>query len=320
MKSNKLKIELGDYFRKGKLPKSGCLYAIRINKEKHIVEKHAMLGSEILALIGQTAETYFLVQKTKKGKEFINPFDIVDFTKVGIESFIAQPNACKVIDLEQFYKEDRIPVITYQYIIKINTKRFTVSEEKMTGRQILALIGATPESHFLRQRTKGGKKLIAADQEVDFTECGIERFIAQQRNCDEGFVSDESFRLPEEDELFLKNLGLPAEIIKEGATRWLIIKGYLLPEGYTSSKADVAILLHPQYPQVQLDMIYIHPAIQRVDRKLIRQLSNQIIGGRTFQRWSRHRNRGNPWIPGDDNISTHLDLMMDCLKAEFKKR
>ena len=261
-----------------------------------------------------------MLQVTKGGKEEVKPGQVVDFTKVGIERFIAQPKGCKTIDLEDCYKRGVVPVITYEYIIRINTQRFTVGKEKMTGREILALIGATPESHFLRQRTKEGKKLIGADEVVDFTECGIERFIAQQRNCDEGYVRDQSFPLPEEDEQFLKSLRVPCKIVAQGASRWLIISNYLLPAGYNQDKADVAVLLHPQYPQVQLDMIYIHPALSRKDGKPINALSNQLIDGRNFQRWSRHRNASNKWVPGDDNISTHLDLMMECLKAEFKKR
>lgn len=313
-------IDINEYFGKGKLPDPGCYYAIRINNEKYIVEKEAMLGSEILSLMGQSSDHYFLIQKTKKGKEFIEPDQLVDFTTVGIERFIAQPKECKVIDLEDCFNKGRIPVITYQYVIKINTQKFTVSEEKMTGREILSLIGGTPETYFLRQRTKDGKKLIEADEIVDFTECGIERFIAQKRNCNEGFVNDGSFSFPEEDERFLKNLGLDAKLVREGNQRWLIIKDYLLPAGYNRSQADVAILIHPQYPQVQLDMIYIHPALSRIDGKVIGQLTSQQIDGRSFQRWSRHRNAENPWVPGDDNIETHLDLMMDCLRAEFKKR
>ena len=313
-------IHIHEFFGKGKLPDPGCYYGILINNEKYIVKKHAMLGSEILSLIGQSSELYFLIQKTRKGKEFIKPDDLVDFTKVGIERFIAQPKECKVLDLEDCFNKGRVPVITYQYVIKINTKKFTVSEELMTGREILELIGGTPETYFLRQRTKEGKNIVEADEVVDFTKCGIERFIAQKRNCNEGFVSDKSFKLPSEDEDFLEKLGLQAKVVQEGNTRWLIMSNYLLPAGYNREKADVAIMLHPQYPQAQIDMIYIHPSLQRLDGKMINALMNQSIDGRVFQRWSRHRTAENPWVPGEDNVSTHLDLMMDCLREEFKKR
>lgn len=313
-------INLLECFERGVLPQIGYKYVFKINNEKYITDRHVMSGSEILSLFGQSPKLYFLIQKTRKGKEFIEPDDLVDFTKVGIERFIAQPKECKVLDLEDCFNKGRIPVITYQYVIKINTKKFTVSEEQMTGREILELIGGTPEAYFLRQRTKDGKNLVEADEVVDFTKCGIERFIAQKRNCNEGFVLDESVKLPSEDEDFLKQLGLPSKIVQEGNTRWLIIYDYLIPAGYNRQKADVAIMLHPQYPQAQIDMIYIHPSLQRLDGKMINALMNQSIGGRVFQRWSRHRTPENPWVPGEDNVSTHLDLMMDCLQAEFKKR
>ena len=313
-------LKLEECFSDGVLPQADLPLGLMINGERKIINDLRIKGSELLALIGKKSNEFFLAKKTNIGKEIVEPDSIIDFTNERIERFIVQPMENKVLDLEDCFNKGRIPVITYQYVIKINTQKFTVSEEKMTGRQILSLIGGTPEAYFLRQRTKDGKKLIEADEVIDFTECGIERFIAQKRNCNEGFVNDGSFSFPEEDERFLKNLGLETKLVSEGNQRWLIIKDYLLPAGYNRSQADVAILIHPQYPQVQLDMIYIHPALSRVDGKVIGQIASQQIDGRSFQRWSRHRNAENPWVPGDDNIETHLDLMMDCLRAEFKKR
>ena len=39
-----------------------------------------------------------------------------------------------------------------------------------------------------------------------------------------------------------------------------------------------------------------------------------------YQRWSRHRDVNNKWNPEIDDIESHIDLMFNCLEAEFNKR
>jgi hypothetical protein len=83
----------------------------------------------------------------------------------------------EIIDLEQFAKTDRRPPPGRRYRIRIDKTLHVVTVSSMKGREILALVGKTPETHLLSQKLRGGQALpIAADQVVDFTTPGIERF------------------------------------------------------------------------------------------------------------------------------------------------
>ncbi|MBS0189679.1 MAG: multiubiquitin domain-containing protein [Planctomycetes bacterium] len=88
------------------------------------------------------------------------------------------PAAVKeLIDLEQFAKADRRPPSHQRYRIRIDKTHYEVDVSAMTGREILALAGKTPESHMLSQKLRGGQSIpIEANQTVDFTTPGIERF------------------------------------------------------------------------------------------------------------------------------------------------
>ncbi len=56
------------------------------------------------------------------------------------------------------------------------------------------------------------------------------------------------------------------------------------------------------------------------DGKAIGATGNcQLIDGRQFQRWSRHRTPGNPWRSGVDDIEAHIILVKHWLEREFAK-
>ncbi|PQJ77579.1 hypothetical protein BTO16_11645 [Polaribacter glomeratus] len=126
--------------------------------------------------------------------------------------------------------------------------------------------------------------------------------------------------ITQSDKDFLSKLPNEVNIVNERNLNWIIIRDFLLPNGYNEKKADIAILIHPQYPTAQLDMIYFYPALMRTDKKPIGALTPRNIEGKVYQQWSRHRKPSNKWNSEIDDIESHLDLMMNCLKAEFDKR
>src|SRR4051812_5086901 len=98
------------------------------------------------------------------------------------------------------------------------------------------------------------------------------------------------FRLPEQDEEFLEAFGRPWETVVEGASRWLLVHDFNLHPGYGRASADIAINVSPGYPDVQLDMMFFHPHLVRLDGKPLGAVSGGFpIDGRDWQRWSRHR-------------------------------
>jgi hypothetical protein len=125
------------------------------------------------------------------------------------------------------------------------------------------------------------------------------------------------FQLSEEDEQGLAALTLEWETIIEGGTKWLIIRGYPVPEGYNHRQASAALRISPSYPDDQIDMVYFSPALALTSGRAIRQLTPLVIDGKQYQQWSRHRTAQNPWRPGLDNICTHLLQVNNWLDREL---
>lgn len=92
------------------------------------------------------------------------------------------------IDVEQFAKEGKAVPPGHHYIITVDRSKYTVKEECMTGREILALAGKNPPERFqLNQRLKGGKVVkVAYDQKVCFTDPGVEKFMTIPLDQTEG--------------------------------------------------------------------------------------------------------------------------------------
>lgn len=124
--------------------------------------------------------------------------------------------------------------------------------------------------------------------------------------------------LPEDRE-FLDQLGLTWEAVNDGSP-WILIHGFPTGAGYDHAKVTAAIRMETGYPMAQLDMVYFHPALKRIDGRPIGATEHtQAIDGKTYQRWSRHRTGANPWLPGQDNLGSHLCLVEDWLSREFEK-
>lgn len=128
------------------------------------------------------------------------------------------------------------------------------------------------------------------------------------------------FRLPELDEAFLDGLGLTWETIEEGGVQWLLLRRYELPAGYDHAVVDIAIQISAGYPVAALDMAYLSPRVSRADGRAIPKADAvKVIDGIAWQRWSRHRPGENPWIHGEDDLSSHIHYMDAWLAAEIER-
>jgi hypothetical protein len=93
----------------------------------------------------------------------------------------------ELIDLEEWAKADKRPKRAKRYRIRIDKEYRVVEVHSMTGRQILALVGKTPETYLLSQKFRGGRvEPIKADQVVEFHRCEIERFQTLALDSTEG--------------------------------------------------------------------------------------------------------------------------------------
>jgi hypothetical protein len=83
----------------------------------------------------------------------------------------------EIIDIEEYAKAKKKPPHAKGYRIRIDKEKKDVHVPEMTGREILNLVGKTPETYLLSQKIHGGQVLhISADDKVDFRKPGVERF------------------------------------------------------------------------------------------------------------------------------------------------
>ena len=127
------------------------------------------------------------------------------------------------------------------------------------------------------------------------------------------------FDLLPQDEEFLDEHGHPWETILDGS-QWVLIHEFPTHEGYNHPHVTVAIRMETGYPNTELNMAYFFPALARQNGKLIGATgAKQMIDGKTYQRWSRHRTAQNPWRVGLDRLDTHVILIEDWLAREFER-
>ena len=127
------------------------------------------------------------------------------------------------------------------------------------------------------------------------------------------------FVMPESDQRFLDSSGLQWETISDTNNFWVIIHRYSLPDGYNHKEVSLAIQVPPGYPDTQLDMVYFKPALVRLDGKQIPAISTIKIDEQSWQRWSRHRTKKNPWRSGEDDLAAHILLIENWLEREFER-
>ena len=128
------------------------------------------------------------------------------------------------------------------------------------------------------------------------------------------------FGLLPADRQFLEDYTLPWETIIDGS-QWVLIHDFSTQhEGYNHQTVTVAIRLETGYPTTQLNMVYVYPALSRKDNRPIGATEvRQPLDGKSYQRWSRHRTRHNPWKPGVDGIESHVYLIEDWFAREFER-
>jgi hypothetical protein len=128
------------------------------------------------------------------------------------------------------------------------------------------------------------------------------------------------FNLNPEDDKFLEEYGLPWETIAEGAQRWVLMHSFPTHSGYNHPAVTIAVRLETGYPRTELNMVYVFPSLARTDGRPIGQVEfTQSLDGRSFQRWSRHRTAEGPWVPGVDNLESHVVLVEEWFVREFEK-
>ena len=132
-------------------------------------------------------------------------------------------------------------------------------------------------------------------------------------------VTRRDFDLLPQDEKFLQEYGRPWETVADGS-QWVLIHEFPTHTGYIHPQVTAAIRMETGYPNAELHMVYFYPALARKDGEAIGATqASQMVDGKTYQRWSRHRTAQNPWRPGVDGLDTHVFLIEDWLAREFDR-
>lgn len=227
----------------------------------------------------------------------------------------------ELVDIEEYILTDRPIPKARHYRYRVNKVHYISDTPELTREQILERAGLVPVNLYRlsEKRRHGPPRVIEPGQTVHLREHGIERFIAQECEVQDGLGGDRrDFVLPAEDVAFLDSLDLRWEALADGSNLWVIIYGVAVPSGYRTSLVDVAIQIMPGYPTSQLDMAYFNPALVRTDgRPIPNTEAIQIIDGKSWQRWSRHRTGSTTWVPGVDNLERHFVYIQEWFTREI---
>ena len=206
------------------------------------------------------------------------------------------------------------------YRVQIDRDFFDAPEARMTGRELLELAGKTPaEGHAIYLKVKGGQpRRLELDQKIDLSRPGVERFVTLPLDQTEGFGGRRHFALPQEDLEWLDSTPGRFELVAEGGVLHVVLYAFQVPPGYRQRQVDLNVRIEPGYPDTQIDMVYVHPALERADGRPILATCVESFDGKEWQRWSRHRTPANPWRPGVDNLATHFGLVEHWFLRELQ--
>ena len=207
------------------------------------------------------------------------------------------------------------------YSIKVGGTRYFFSDDKVMGEKILTTAGKLPITEYqLVQKFQGKRReLIAPDDIVDLAEPKIEKFVVVPCDQTEGSELRRNFTLPDVDTNFLESLGNDFELVTENNVNRVVVKNFKVLPGYKQTEVDFNVRIEKLYPDVQIDMVYFYPHLERLDGKPIKAIAQDSFDGKSWQRWSRHRTAKHPWKPGVDNLETHYTCIQSWLERELLK-
>jgi len=317
------KVDLSNPGIENFITKDPEVFSYTIDGEPEMTDSKALTPNQILQFAKVDNSLYYLVQELGDGtkKHFAyEPEVLITMSCKGLV-FLTE-KWLEVADVEVFGKECKELPPAKSFRIKIDKEYFIVSESKISYQKIIQL-GAKPNIakydvyKFLNGKPKPVK--IPEDTAVDLTEKCLVRFVLMPKEQLDGRGNRMQFSLPQEDVNFLEALNLEWEcVLNNGNMMYLLIYEYPIPEGYNTATATVALGINSSYPATEIDMAYFFPHLSKVDKRPISCATSLAIDGKDFQQWSRHRQPGD-WVPGVDNLSTHLALVDSWLSKDLKR-
>jgi Prokaryotic E2 family E/Multiubiquitin len=261
------------------------------------------ISEEALRTLGaiSPSQQIYLVHKDE-GDRQVDPGEKVNLRAGGVETVYSKSGEWK-LKVQGVTIESRVPEISV--------------------RDAMVRAGFDTEAKWIIiLKSAAGKKQVDLGYVIDLREPGIEKLRLTPREINNGEVVasiQRDFPLLPTDHTWLDDHGYDWSTVLESGRRWLILRDVALPAGFNVPSARIAMEIPTAYPMAEIDMFYCFPHLVRGDGREIPQTQiNQPIGGRQFQRWSRHRGAVAPWRPGKDSIVTHLLLVDEALNREVE--
>jgi len=295
------------------------VFNYEVNGEPETTDKKTLTPNRIMELKGVHHGNHYLIQILPDGKHInyaYTPDQSIPMVCTGMK-FLTEKWHDTVIIEDYGKKCERVP-LARTYLIRIDKNNREWHRPTITRNELIKLESnvdpSTVELYKFLNTSPKPIKVLPGD--IDLREKCLVRFVIMPKDQQDGRTNRRAFTLPEDDIDFLDQLGLPWEAIAGPQGMWVVVYDYPIPAGYNVQKADVALMIAPNYPAVQIDMASFYPHLSKVSGRGIPNILQQPVDGKTFQCWSRHRKAGE-WKPGIDNIATHLCLVDNWLLKDL---
>ncbi len=230
------------------------------------------------------------------------------------DSFIVIPSSSgDVIDHEECGKHNRRAPKGFKYSIRIDRDKYIVESSTLSGAAILSLVEKRIDEWSLNKKWHDGKReRVSPNEEIDLSECGIERFETVPKQAQYGQINTYGF-LPEDIQYLDKHFPSKWSKVLEGnAKHGLIIEDFPIPKGFIARQTNLMLLVPIGYPGSPLDMFYFWRPLEKIDGSPISSLNSETHFGKQWQRWSRHYD----WTPGHDSVVQHIEFVVNMLNNE----
>jgi len=300
--------------------KPPVVFHYTVNSEPETTDESSLTPKQIMVFAGINPEKQYLVQLNNDGSETLYAYEPeVEIKMLCPKMKFVTRDWLDLIDIEEYGKTCKEVVPARKYRIKVDKDFHIWDNRYISTAKIIEFSGKTPADKqdvwkFYGNAPKPVR--VDCDKLIDLFEKCLVRFVVLPKEQKDGYKTQRAFTLPQEDMDFLDELGLPWETISNNGM-WLIIHDYPITKGYNVETASIALMIPPAYPAAEIDMANFCPPLQK-QSGTINAATERAIEGRIFQQWSRHRQPGE-WVPGVDNLSTHLGLVDNWLLIDLKR-
>lgn len=198
----------------------------------------------------------------------------------------------------------------------------TLMTPMIVVKDALAQAGFDPNANWIAILKRNGeaKLQVALTDNIDLRLPGIEKLRltpGQINNGEAHSAPCRGFQILVKDEIYLQQRGLTWETFEVSGRRWLVLRNFVLPEGYNHAVVDIAIDVPLTYPRAEIDMFHCLPHLTLKAGGTIGETTGRtIIQGQTYQQWSRHLNGQTRWDPATDSVMTHIAVIEAALLKE----